>query len=178
MTLALIVGTLIVTAVIAGYLGWLAWPRLVECPECGAPTVAVSPRRLPRFLRSHAWRRWCAECGWTGLGRRGPDLTDGPVDHESGFRWNQDRSEGAPTFHWAGEDGSETDAGPPEAPPVHPSGFSWAQPDDEDAPPAHPSGFRWSRRADREHADARRSSDVQDAPDDPTGFRWSDGEGA
>ena len=159
MSLVVLVGILSVLAVAAAYLAWLSWPTRRGCPECGGPTVPVASRALPEVIRRRAWARWCPGCGWEGVGRRGPDLSDGPVDHESGFRWSRARPD-APTFLWAPPetgDATPEPAGAEEAPdPSHPSGFRWAPPTTPHArrpdgsPGADgPTGFRWASRDDR-----------------------------
>lgn len=43
-----------------------------ECPACGGTTLLMRTR----WLRRQHWlqRRWCLDCGWEGLLRRGPRI--------------------------------------------------------------------------------------------------------
>ena len=56
----------IVTAVV-----YLLLPPGPLCPHCEVEMVAIRNRFFDRMLRI-VQRRWCLECGWNGLVRRGP----------------------------------------------------------------------------------------------------------
>ena len=62
---------------------YLVLPRGTECPHCGAPLSQVRGGWLA--LLSGVERRFCLECGWTGLVRRRraatPSVT-GPAGRE------------------------------------------------------------------------------------------------
>src|SRR5437764_13763547 len=55
----------IVTAVV-----YLLLPRGPLCPHCGIEMVPLRNRFLDRLLPA-LQRRWCLECGWDGVARRG-----------------------------------------------------------------------------------------------------------
>src|SRR5437763_14656744 len=55
----------IVTAVV-----YLLLPRGPLCPHCGIEMVPLRNRFLDRLLPA-LQRRWCLECGWDGVVRRG-----------------------------------------------------------------------------------------------------------
>ena len=44
-------------------------PAKRSCPECGAETSTIYTPWLAIFLRTIV-KRWCVECGWTGIRRR------------------------------------------------------------------------------------------------------------
>lgn len=152
LVLVALVGILSLLVVVLTSVAYLALPSGRMCPSCGVPTSSILleswwQRPASRWL----YWRWCARCGWEGVGRKGPDvgLQDRPVDHESGFRWRRPGSEQVPIFHW--RDDSED-----------PSGFRWAADEDAEgvvdeesagtsAPEGvegHLSGFRWGARDD------------------------------
>lgn len=154
---------------------WLRLPVHGSCPECGESTAAVAPEGLLRPIGESVWMRWCPECAWKGLARRGPDLSAGPVDHGSGFRWGDARLPPDMGFRWARR-----------APPSHPSGFRWAAGADPapDAPEARDGdrrvrvaeapaetegGFRWGEETVPGHG-----FNFRDPDEDRRGFRWGD----
>src|SRR5215467_3975349 len=47
---------------------WLLIPRRVHCPHCGEPTASLVGPWVARLLRIE--RRWCMECGWSGVAKR------------------------------------------------------------------------------------------------------------
>ena len=55
----------IVTAVV-----YLLLPQGALCPHCNVEMVAVRNRVLDRLVPV-LQRRWCLECGWNGVVRRG-----------------------------------------------------------------------------------------------------------
>lgn len=161
-------GSALVAAVLLRRL-WLATlPRSV-CPECGEPTASLTH---PLSSRTDRWirRRWCADCGWTGWGRNGPVLwpKDGPIAHDSGFRWGEERLQPDFGFRWAAAPAAPGPRVAPTPRDAHPSGFRWAGTLPETLTAAadadHPSGFRF-RPADEEEADTA-------GGDHPSGFRW------
>src|SRR2546428_14126523 len=62
----------IVTAVV-----YLLLPQGALCPHCNVEMVAVRNRVLDRLVPV-LQRRWCLECGWNGVVRRGGE---GPPAH-------------------------------------------------------------------------------------------------
>lgn len=175
-TLALATGLLALAATVLAGLAYRHAPTRTSCPECGRRTATV---RVPRLLqRARAARRWCAECGWEGLGRDGPEWRPGePLAHDSGFFWGQERLPEDFGFQWA-RSMSEASA----APPHHPSGFRFGGPGGDSAPAVpevassapdvervHPSGFRWAD--DGPNGPGFRWGQAAPKPDDPP-FRW------
>ncbi len=63
----------VVPLTLSGAIGWRGLPRGRRCTGCGGETVplqARSARVASRVLpRSTLERRWCMQCGWTGLVR-------------------------------------------------------------------------------------------------------------
>lgn len=70
----LIVAVLLVTVLmriaLIGAVVYLLLPKGSRCPNCQVEMVAIRSRMLQRFLPV-IQRRWCLECGWSGLVRRG-----------------------------------------------------------------------------------------------------------
>src|SRR2546423_9160666 len=61
----------IVTAVV-----YLLLPRGPLCPHCGIEMAPLRNRFFDRLLPA-LQRRWCLECGWDGVVRRGPRARGG-----------------------------------------------------------------------------------------------------
>jgi len=125
---ALVVGLILTALVCSAGLLFRSWTARRRCPECGdrtTPTRGAVP--LPEAIE----RRWCGQCGWSGVGRAGPrfDPQRGPVHHDSGFIWRSGRSGRAPEFRWRYH----------EAPPA---GFRFSEPGEPE--PAEARGFRWA----------------------------------
>lgn len=70
----LIVAVLLVTVLmriaLIGAVVYLLLPKGSRCPRCHVEMVAIRSRLLQRLLPV-IQRRWCLECGWSGLVRRG-----------------------------------------------------------------------------------------------------------
>lgn len=135
-------------------------PTRVSCPECGHRTEAIhGPEWLRRGLPM-VRLRWCAACGWEGVGREGPHWVPGQrIAHDSGFHWGDARTPADFGFRFA----SPEDELISETPPDHPSGFRFG---DSRIPQA--AHFTWSRRMGR-------GPFTDDAA---PGFVWGDDGGA
>jgi hypothetical protein len=63
----------VVPLALSGAIGWHGLPRGRRCACCGAETVPLRARlaaALSRLMpRSTLEKRWCMQCGWTGLAR-------------------------------------------------------------------------------------------------------------
>lgn len=63
----------VVPLALSGAIGWRGLPRGRRCTGCGSETVPLRTRGaglLSRLLpRSTLQKRWCMQCGWTGLVR-------------------------------------------------------------------------------------------------------------
>jgi len=171
-------------------------PTAQFCPTCRHRTQSV---RAPLWLRPMSARlalRWCPDCAWQGVGRKGPEYVPGrPAAHDSGFHWSRadagedkgfvwrrdtpppsaaPRTQHPSGFRFAeGHDQAPTEASPPPLmPPAHPSGFAWAGPDGTTGTPerrkaGHASGFLWGdRKTDRAGGSA--------PPEAPRGFAWKE----
>ena len=130
---ATVLFALLAATFVALCVAWLKrLPTLRLCPTCTRRTCAVLLPTWLRPLRRWVGLRWCPNCEWQGIGRKGPEFIPGhPLAHDSGFHWGADI---------VGED----------------SGFRWAEverpePNGEAAPnrrPRHtdgPAGFHWRR---------------------------------
>ena len=118
-------------------------PRRLRCPSCGGPTAAVLPPALLAPGRRWLTWRWCPDCSWQGVGRKGPEPVPGLIlGHVSGFAWGPGGSDGERGFDWADASGAGTRPDRPS----HPSGFRFAP------SPARPSprGFRFRGAQPRE----------------------------
>ena len=119
-------------------------PTLHLCPTCTHRTQAVL---LPRWLRPlQRWigLRWCPDCEWEGIGRRGPEFIPGrPLAHDSGFHWGANIIGRNAGFHWA-ELVPPEPCDPSAQPPAHRSGFRFGGTPTPSKPRVHPSGFSWS----------------------------------
>jgi hypothetical protein len=77
----LIVAVLLVTVLFRAGLVvtvvYLLLPRGPLCPHCHVETARVRNAFLARLLPVLE-RRWCIECGWGGVVRRGPPGSDRP----------------------------------------------------------------------------------------------------
>jgi hypothetical protein len=71
----LIAGVLLATVLlrfsIVATVVYLLLPRGPSCPRCGVETATIRHRFVRRLLPSLE-HRWCLDCGWNGLVRRGP----------------------------------------------------------------------------------------------------------
>ena len=71
------VGFFILRAIAATIIFFFILPAGDRCPMCDAHTLRIQSRGwnllMPWFRTS-----WCADCGWEGLLRRGPDTSTVP----------------------------------------------------------------------------------------------------
>lgn len=71
----LIAGVLLATVLlrfsIVATVVYLLLPRGPSCPRCGVEAATIR-HPLGRRLLPLLEHRWCLECGWNGLVRRGP----------------------------------------------------------------------------------------------------------
>jgi len=146
--LAILAGVGSFLVVLGGALLLRCIPANRACPICDAPTAALQPGFWLRLVRPRLHRRWCAECGWTGVRRTRAPVGPGqrPPAHESGFHWGRPEASRAPLFVWRSRSPSEEPDEPP-ADTDHPSGFRWKEGPSEDAPV-----FEW--RSDEEEGEA------------------------
>jgi len=126
----------------------VAWlkrlPTLNFCPTCAHRTQAVMLPRLMRPLQRWISRRWCPDCEWESIGRKGPEFIPGrKLAHDSGFLWGANVVGENAGFQWAPLDPPES-PDPSAGPPDHRSGFRFG----EDPAPAKvrapAPGFSWS----------------------------------
>ena len=71
MTLMLLAGICFTIAAAMVALSVRRLPEGSRCPECGIRTHAVVAPRWIRWSRIRVDTRWCMQCGWEGLARRG-----------------------------------------------------------------------------------------------------------
>lgn len=186
MLIVAVVGILALAAVVVAGLAYHRAPTRLTCPTCAGPTSAVRPPGVLGRTPGVTWR-WCAGCGWQGMGRNGPDWRPGrKVAHDSGFHWGDERLPEDFGFRWRLR--AEQSEAAHEEPPHHPSGFRFARPTTEtgaDGDPTAPgSGFLWGNgsagarepdgddfrwREEREPSEGFRWHDARKPPDD---FRW------
>lgn len=168
MLFVILIGIAALATVVVSGIAYHRAPTRITCPTCAGATSSVRPPGVLGRTPGVTWR-WCAACGWQGVGRNGPDWRPGrKVAHDSGFHWGRERLPEDFGFRWRPR--PEGDAPAPAEPPHHPSGFRFGSsssatsghgkdaPGDAGAQP--PSRGRWSRpvRPDTE------------GPED--GFRW------
>lgn len=134
MTVSLIAGILVALVAVTSASVVRRAPTRVRCPDCGHDT---DPVRLPSFVARAMpgiLVRWCAACGWEGIGRDGAEWVPGRrVAHRSGFFWGEDRFPPDFGFRFA-DAGRSPSRGP------RPSGFAAAG---VGGHPPRPQGFRW-----------------------------------
>ncbi len=154
----------------AGAMWVMRIPTRRTCPICAHTTQPlVAPLWLLPFDR---WLglRWCPDCNWQAVGRKGPDWIPGKqVAHDSGFHWGDDVAGENLGFRWAQPQQVE----PSPEPPSHPSGFRFAAappPPGSVRKPSHPSGFVWGGGG--RPPPARRKAP---APPSARRFRFKDG---
>lgn len=180
MLIVLVVGiAALVTVVVAG-VAYHRAPTRITCPTCSRTTSPVRPPGVLGRTPGVTWR-WCAACGWEGVGRKGPDWRPGlRVAHDSGFHWGDERLPEDFGFQW--RHGVDEDAPRPAEPPHHPSGFRFGSPAPEadgngiahaPDPGAHPSGFRWSEN-DARVDEGFRWAEGGDRGEPGRAFRWGD----
>ena len=143
----MIISTVLFPLVAATFEGLtVAWlkrlPTLHMCPTCAHRTQAVLLPGLLRPLQRWISRRWCPDCEWEGVGRKGPEFIPGrPLAHDSGFHWGADVMGENAGFHWAQlEPPAPLD--PSADPPAHRSGFRFGGAPSR--PGSEPSAFNWS----------------------------------
>jgi hypothetical protein len=133
MTLSLIAGVLVALVAVTFVSAVRRAPTRIHCPDCGGDT---QPVRLPAWMTRAAPEmllRWCAACGWEGLGREGAEWVPGRrIAHRSGFFWGEERMPPDFGFRFA-------DARHPVPCGVRPSGFAGA----EDRGLPAPGSFHW-----------------------------------
>ncbi len=175
MLLPLISFSLLAATFAALAAAWLKrLPTLRFCPTCTHHTQAVLLQRGLKPLERWLSRRWCPDCEWEGLGRKGPEFVVGrKVAHDSGFHWGADRLGANSGFNWSKREQPE----PMAAPPDHRSGFRFAAPREPPAvkPLAHPSGFNWSGGLPDQPASPSAPEPTQASPAHPA--RFSSGTG-
>lgn len=137
MFLAVSLASLVLLLLMAALsVAWLALPGGRFCPRCGGPSHPVRLRRWVRPLDRILQWRWCAECGWEGLGR--PPKAPNPGER---FHWRRPDPRRSPVFQWQGDDEPEAPADPERK--VEPRGGG--EPPAPTPPPPHEPapGFRW-----------------------------------
>lgn len=143
MIVSTILSAMVAVACAAFTVAWLKrLPTLQLCPTCAHRTQAVLLPGLMRPLQRWISRRWCPDCEWEGIGRKGPEFIPGhPLAHDSGFHWGADIVGENAGFHWAQLE--------PPAPldqsadsPAHRSGFRFGGAPSEPRP--HSPSFDWS----------------------------------
>ena len=172
-------------------------PTLQFCPTCTHHTQAVLLQRWLKPLERWLSRRWCPDCEWEGLGRKGPEFVVGQkVAHDSGFHWGADLVGANSGFNWAKQEQLEPMAAPPddrsgfrfaalpEPPAIKPPDFNWSgglpdqpappsAPEPAQASPAHPAGFSWGTDQHEGGGPKGFQWKHQPLPDDrPKGFQW------
>ncbi len=70
--------TVLMRAVLVVVVVYLLLPRGSRCPLCHEETARVRNAFLERLLPMIE-RRWCIECGWGGVVRRGPPDSQHPT---------------------------------------------------------------------------------------------------
>ena len=149
----------------------VAWlkrtPTRQFCPTCHHRTQTVLPPLWLQPVSSWLGLRWCADCNWQAVARKGPEWVPGKrVAHDSGFHWGHDVIGENQGFRWRS---IEPEQPPEETPPHHPSGFRFAEteetPEAPTAKPDHPSGFSWAQADGTPPVERRKAAH-------PSGFLW------
>lgn len=81
---------------------WLLVPKRAQCPRCSDATLSlVSPRPM-RTVRLE--RRWCLSCGWTGLSKSIPRVSDRQVGGIGVGRAGEGRDQDRWKVRWDDDD--------------------------------------------------------------------------
>lgn len=106
----IILGILAGVGLIAALTAFHVLPTGRICAQCGVPTTAVRLRRGFSWAERWFHWRWCARCGWEGLGRRmgTRNLSSEYAEEMGGFRWSQKDGEETPVFYWKPEESADT----------------------------------------------------------------------
>lgn len=60
---------------------YLLLPRGAHCPNCHIEMIRIHSPLFDRLVRV-VERRWCMQCGWHGIVRRGPPMPRAPSPEE------------------------------------------------------------------------------------------------
>jgi hypothetical protein len=99
---------------------------------------------LMRPLQPWISRRWCPDCEWESIGRKGPEFIPGrKLAHDSGFLWGANVVGENAGFQWAALEPPEA-PDPTAGPPAHRSGFRFGGGPAPTEVRGRPAGFTWS----------------------------------
>src|SRR5712692_1565848 len=70
-----LMATVLLRVLLVALVVLLLKPRRRRCPQCGEAVVPVQGPRILSLLVLE--RRWCMNCGWTGITRKFPPVTSG-----------------------------------------------------------------------------------------------------
>lgn len=157
----------------------LTWFRSVKrrgrlCPQCASTTVSLVPGLPLRLLGKGVVARWCAGCGWKGMGFRPSHESLGPggkVHLKGSFQWGSPPPPPNGFFNWSGQKGQgpglnsrdDLDSLPAEGSEHTIPGFQWRD------KPASPPSFQFADQP----GDAPKEPEEVDVPP-PLPFRFAD----